>query len=202
MRETLEPLGVIDFCGGQETNKSKLWQHAPAYEAKRNFSENGLDWDLYFKYVVVRNPWDRYLSFLNYYKTEAYNYKENREKLSEPAIIQGEMASSIFDSHKTLSDVMLYFAKMQGGIWESQEYYINDKSGNQIVDYIGDFDNINEEFYFFCKKSGIKDTLKLKHSNKSVKKIDPNNVFTQEIIDLIAKKENYVINLMNYQPPK
>ena len=51
-----------------------------------------------------------------------------------------------------------------------------------------------------CDKVGI-DTPKLQHGNKSSNHLSLDDIYTQELIDLVAEKENSVITLKSYDYP-
>lgn len=198
MRETLELLKLFDFHGGPKVGEIRLWQHSTALEAKIEFARLGWDWDSYFKYVVVRNPYDRYLSFLNYLNYFSENL-DSGKFTTEPQLNQARQARSLFDNSKDVEEVMCKLITRNQDHWRSQDCFFRDDSGNVIVDYIGDFDNINEAFSFFCNKTSIGENINLKHSNKSNKTFKKEQVFSKRNLELLSKKEEFVINLMGYK---
>ena len=198
MRETLQPLGIIDIVGPQSASVG-FWQHSTALEVKKYFTKQGWDWDDYFKYVVVRNPWDRYLSFINYYKFCADNYIKNKVGLTPQQINQGEVSVALFRNNRPPKQIMLDLIQRTGGIWMNQDQYFKDEKGQIIVDYIANFDNINDEFKLFCKKNNFNTTIKLNHGNKSGGFFKKEEVFCDASINLIKQKESFVIDLMNYK---
>ena len=198
MRETLKPLGLIDIHGGPQSASVGFWQHSTALEAKTYFVKQGWDWNSYFKYVVVRNPWDRYLSFINYFKFCADNYTKSKEGLTPEEINQGKASVSFFCGDKNPKEIMLNLIQRTGGIWMSQDQYFKDEKGELIVDYIANFDNINDEFKLFCKKNHIDKSITLKHGNKSRSFFKKEDVFCDQSIDLIKKRESFIIDLMKY----
>ena len=67
MRMSLEPLGVIDIAGGPyATQDNPFEQHGSALSAKKQFIEKNWNWKEYYKWIIVRNPWNRYFSFFKF----------------------------------------------------------------------------------------------------------------------------------------
>jgi chondroitin 4-sulfotransferase 11 len=131
-----------------------LHQHSMYNSHKSEYSE-------YFKFCFVRNPWDRLVSWWNMMKNkgihndfskyllEAKNFSEFLEKTE---IINETLDGSIKD---------LVYPK---SISFNQLDYISDSEGKVLVDFIGRFENINEDFLKISEKIGF--DLKLSHLNK------------------------------------
>lgn len=83
----------------------------------------------------------------------------------------------------------------------AQSFYYTDNnldSGYLMVNQIGKFEDINAEFELFCEKTSC-GKIKLLHGNKSTDTGETyKDVFSQEIVDLIAEKEKLTIKLKNY----
>ncbi len=115
----------------------------------------------YFKFCFVRNPWDRLVSWWNMmekkgihndfskYLLEAKSFSEFLEKTE---IINETLDESVTD---------LGYPK---SISFNQLDYISDSRGKILVDFIGRFENINEDFLKVSKKIGF--DLNLSHLNK------------------------------------
>jgi len=192
LRESLRPLNVLDIIGGED---DRFKQHGTALECKYDLqSFLGYDFDEYFSFCIVRNPWERYLSFFKYYKEKGEEYLQTTDysKWTKPQILQGEFASNLFtnkDEQKILK-IIINTNKNQ------TEYYTNENQ-DIMVSHIAKFENIQKEFDYFCKTIGL-DQIKLLHSNKSVTQISCGDIYNQELIDLVAEKEKKVIDLMSY----
>ena len=163
LRESLQPLGVIDVVGQPEWKN--FYQHGSINDCERGFEERGWDFENYFKFSMVRNPWRRYVSFFLWIKNN-----ENRKAFSMEDIIK---------------------------TYPSQDFYLL-KNKNLVIDMVGQLEIIETSFSSFCRKVGIKTPPKLQHSNKSEYKTHYTEYYTQELIDMVAEKEKWMIDKFNY----
>lgn len=192
LRETLRPLNVLDIIGGED---DRFKQHGTTLECKYDLqSFLGYDFDEYFSFCIVRNPWERYLSFFKYYKEKAEEYLQTTDysKWTKPQILQGELASNLFtnkDEQKILK-IIINTNKNQA------EYYTNENQ-EIIVSHIAKFENIQKEFDYFCGTVGL-DKVQLLHKNNSTSQISCSDIYDQELIDLVAEKEKYIIDKYGY----
>jgi hypothetical protein len=177
LRETLLESGFVDFVGSHLGDRKKIWQHSEAKYIKKVFDESNLDWDSYYKYTVVRNPWDKYVSGINY-SFESFNRR------------------GLFKTKSKMKQEFCDFLKRTRN-FTTQKDYITDEHGEIIVDQVSNFDNLQQEFDGFCSNVNIKKT-KLKHSNLSEKMVTKECLFNQESIDIIYEREKFVIDMMGY----
>lgn len=104
--------------------------------------------DSYFKFSFVRNPWDRLVSEFNYRGFDKkYSFKE--------FVLRGLPNKDLY------SDVYRHIIP--------QHQFLYDDAGNQLVDFVGRFENLQSDFDFVCSKLGIADT-RLPHVNSSGQK--------------------------------
>lgn len=193
LRESLLPLGVVDVCGAPNLD-SEFYQHDGAIRAKKQFAKKKWNWNGYFKFTIVRNPWQRYFSFFKYFKSygEKYMHRDESINWGEPEINQGKLCVELFkdkDDQTVLKNIILNN--------DSQDSYFCDESGKIIVDHIASFENLENEFVLLCNKVHIK-TPKLQHGNKSSNSLNMHDIYNQQLIDLVAEKENHVIELKGY----
>jgi hypothetical protein len=193
LRETLSSLNVLDIVGKPEDKV--FYHHGNALKCKKGLESIGLNFSDYFSFCVVRNPWERYLSFFKYYKEKGEEYLRTTDysKWAKPRILQGKFASNLFankDEQKILQTIIHTYTNQT-------KYYTNENQ-EIIVSHIARFENLQKEFNYFCKTIGL-DQIKLLHSNKSVTQISCSDIYNQELIDLVAEKEQCVIKLKNYQ---
>ena len=193
-RETLESLRVLDIIGQPGAAIDAFYQHTKATKLLTEFNCRGWDWDSYYKYVTIRNPWARYGSYLQWAKN-TYKYCSNQpyENLTSTQqniykIFNKLFTRLNFDDQKILSILI--------SSEDSQEkYFTNNRE--IIVDHIARFEHIKQEFGVLCKKVGL-NNLELKHSNNGGD-YNYKDFYNQELIDTVAKKEEYIINNYGYQ---
>lgn len=192
----------VDIMGTPDSHNG-FYQHISATDLQKKFETNKWDWNDYFKFTLVRNPWKRYLSYLFYFKFKVEEYQTaifrnaNVANTWKPAKIQqAKEWSAIFKKLKfnysnILKLIILYFP--------SQSTYIFDKNGKIILDYIGNFETLQQEYINFCDKFKL-EPLPLEHRNKGNYTLeDYKTLYSKELIDLVARKESFVINLKHYK---
>lgn len=195
MRVTLEPAGVIDIVGGPYmTRDVPFEQHGSALSAKKQFIKNNWDWEKYYKWVIVRNPWERYFSFFKYYKSyrEKFLRRDKSINWQDVQVNQGKLCVELFkskDDQTVLKNIILNN--------NSQDSYYCDEHNEIIVDHIASFEQLSSEFVSLCNQVGIK-TPSLKHGNKSSNSLNRDEIYNQQLIDLVAQKESSVIEYCNY----
>lgn len=111
----------------------------------------------YFKFTFVRNPYDRVLScYLNRVKK---------------SLIPGFHKFRIFRNDMSFNEFVKAICKISDKESDrhfvSQSYVLTDKKGSLIPDFIGKFENLEEDFRKICNKIGINNPEKLLHKNKS-----------------------------------
>lgn len=153
----------------------------PIEERLRNCKESNhikllqIHWDNYFKFIFLRNPWDRKLS----------DYFFGRK--------MGIVAPS--------TDFTTYIKNNHSNpdLWNSPGIeWVEDENGNVEDDiFIGKFENLQEDFNTICNKIGFPIT-KLPHRNKTNHK--PYwEYYTDETAELIRQKYQKDIKIFNYE---
>ena len=193
LRESLLPLGILDVCGEPNLD-SEFYQHDGATRAKKQFAKNDWNWNDYFKFTTVRNPWARYFSFFKYFKSYGEKYLSRDESIDweQPELNQGKLCVKLLkgkDDQTVLKNIILNN--------HAQDTYYCDRNGEIILDYIASFENLNNEFVFLCNQVGLK-TPALQHGNKSSNTQIMHDIYNQELIDFVAQKEKSVINFIGY----
>lgn len=156
----------------------KYTQHFRYESIKKNY--NGCEnLDSYFKFTFVRNTWDRLLSAYSY-----LNPNPNKEKFCN--YIQNKCSDFIKGKIQECDH------------YDSQINYIfqNDK---EFLNFIGRFENINEDFKTLCEKLGVghKNLQKTNTSNKR----GYSYYYDKKTIDLVYKAYKKEINYFNFIPP-
>lgn len=128
-----------------------LSHHVPAYKIRDYLGER---YDDFFKFAFVRNPFDWQVS----------NYFFVKQSKMHPR--HKEVKNLTFNEY-------LEWTLVNGRI-NLQSMFISDENNinNIIVDYVGKFENINDDFNHIMRCIGIADEVDLKHTNRSLRKSD------------------------------
>jgi hypothetical protein len=94
--------------------------------------------DSYFKFAFVRNPWELEVSLFHWYKL-ALSYKHSFECLLNDRVKNNHMGFN---------------------------RWIGDREHYHLMDFIGRFENLQEDFDIVCDKIGVT-RKKLTHTNKT-----------------------------------
>ena len=132
----------ISKCAGQSVEKA-FGQYIGQHHLKPQIVKKiGNDkWEDYYKFTFVRNPWDRLVS-LYHFRLRKMRHLIKGRKFKE-------WLECIFDE---------YHPKVHQHYWITED----DKL---IVDFVGKFETLNEDFSKVCEKIGA--DVSLGHFNKS-----------------------------------
>ncbi|MBT8445756.1 MAG: sulfotransferase family 2 domain-containing protein [Gammaproteobacteria bacterium] len=117
--------------------------HATALQAREHLGHEV--YDSYFTFAFVRNPWDWQVSLYHFMK-------------QSPLHPQYWLSRQFSD----FDDYIEWRCKSDRKL---QKSFLTDAHGKLIVDYIGRFETLNEDFAKICDKVGIES--KLPHKNRS-----------------------------------
>ena len=107
-------------------------------ERRREIGRN--QFEAYFKFGFVRNPWDRVVSL--YERTEALQL---REKTTFDEFVDWIQYSSATCVHSSPHRYQL-------------DWFV-DPNGNVLADFIGKFERLDEDWAFVAKKLGVSEKL-------------------------------------------
>ena len=119
--------------------------HANAKDVKRAIPDEL--YNDYFKFGFVRNPWDWQVSLY-------FFIKQNKDHF------QHEIVKN-FNSFDEYIEAGLYKRNRR------QKNFFTDKKGDLIVDFIGKFENIDEDMQKVLNAVNLQDQVVLPHTNKS-----------------------------------
>ncbi|MEP7016193.1 MAG: sulfotransferase family 2 domain-containing protein [Verrucomicrobiota bacterium] len=102
--------------------------------------------ETYFKFGFVRNPWDRVVSL--YERNEAVQLKD---KMSFEQFVDWIQYSSATCVHSSPHRYQL-------------DWFV-DSNGNILADFIGKFERLEEDWAFVAKKLGVSETLPHRRAN-------------------------------------
>ena len=175
---TLEPC-YKTFTGWSP--KYKLWlQHATMKDVINLHESNISD---HFKFGFVRNPWDRAVSsffFLQQYLNRSLNFVDFLLEIGPFKQILGECKDSTWRGDHILPQYNFFF----------------DEDGNQLVDFIGNYELLETHFLHICARIGIS-SKKLGRYNH-VSRSHYSNYYTPYTKDIVKEKYHKDIEYFGY----
>jgi hypothetical protein len=154
---------------------SPTLQHLTANDLRKILPDE--TFNSYFKFAIVRNPWDRmvsqYLFHRKFYHLIAK--KEADEDLS-------------FDE---------FLRNLNSFVMQEQFEFVTDDNGESLVDFIGRFENLENDFKIICKRIGISERL-LPHTN-TTKHTHYSRYYTEETKELVQQLFPTDIEIFGYQ---
>lgn len=151
--------------------------HVPMPRLKKSISDE--EFNSYFKWGFVRNPWDRWVSA--YYYSLSWFKKNKPEELTEQKFKN-------FNSWTHYNDETV---GKYGGKYGLQWKYV------RYCDFIGKFENLQEDFNIVCDKIGIT-KQQLPHKNKSKHK-HYTKYYDDETKQIVAERYAKDIETFGYE---
>jgi hypothetical protein len=156
----------------------------------------------YFKFTIVRNPWDLVCSLYNYMWKSDYSWPmswRKKKKVNAPYHLKLTLSEWVKDpSFKHTSPRSLSIFSKPGRFAEKNQIdWLTNKKGKMIMDYVGRFENLQSDFNVICKKIGIPST-KLSHTNKSNSK-SYHKFYDDEAIDIVRRHYARDIEYFGYE---
>ena len=136
----------------------------------------------YYKFAFVRNPWDLQVSMYHFILKESKHIHHQRIK---------EMNSFA----KYLEWVVVTKKPFPKGATKFQKETLCNEAGDVLVDFVGRYENLQEDFAYICLQLKINATMP--HLNKSEHK-SYQSYYTQESQDLVAEHFKEDIILFGY----
>ena len=148
---------------------------------------------------MVRDPWKRYVSFLLYKLSKIKKYEEasdeEKQRMNTLSIREASALIVSFDSFgRNVNSFFKFIIERK----QSQDYFLLDKNGLLGIDVLGSMEKIEDSFNTFCDAVNISPAPELKHSNKSVYSKPYSSYYNEELIDMVAQKEKWVIDEFGY----
>jgi len=144
--------------------------HMRAAELKRLVA----DYEQLYRFGFVRNPWDRHVSLYEYGRqTPARLVYEQRKRQT-------------FDE---------YLAELRESPTGRQASWFYDDTGTLLVDFVGRFETLKEDFRRACDAIGVE--AELPHLNPSRRR-DYRTYYSDEARELVARIDRRDIELFGY----
>lgn len=137
-----------------------------------------------FKFAFVRNPWDLQVSSFHHIKRE------------RPQVMNGHDDFESFMRWK-FSPERPYQYHIDTSL-QLQTDYLVDLRGELLVDFIGHYESLHDDFAHVCEKLKVK-APELPHKRKAGDRNNYLSYYTDDIAELVEKHFEKDIQLLNYQ---
>ncbi len=159
----------------------KFPRHAKAIAAKEMLPEPVYR-DL-FKCAIVRNPWDLQVSSYHHIRRE------------KPEVLRG--VTNFGDFLRLKFDPERPYDYMLDTSAELQHEYIVDLQGRVIVDFIGRYESLEEDFDTICQRIGIS-TPHLPHLRKAREREDYRTYYDDSLAEMVAEHYRRDLDVLGY----
>jgi len=182
----------IPKCAGISVCHSLFGCNAGSHKTIKEYSVafSAEEFNEFFKFTIVRNPWDRLLSAYRFLKQGGRNGFD--KQWSEAHLAQ-------YEDFRTF--VMEGLDKSEILAWQHfrpQADFITDGSGRIPLDFIGRFESINEDFLTIT--SNLNKEVSLQVINKTRgEKIAYHKAYDKEMIEKVSLIYQKDIALLKYQ---
>lgn len=159
----------------------KFPRHAHAVAAKEMLPEDYFA--SLFKFAFVRNPWDLQVSSFHHIKRERPQAMNGIDDFNEFMLWK-------FDQDRPYQyhiDTSLSF----------QSDYLTDLHGKKIIDFIGRYENLVDDFNRVCQRVGV--SLVLPHRRKADRVGDYRSYYNDRSVELVAEYFAKDIEMLEYQ---
>ena len=155
-------------------------QHLKGYQIKQEISQQ--DFDSFFKFTFVRNPWDRVISNYHHFKV--------CEERGDHQISKNIKNFEEFVKKRLFNDGVVHLNKASD--------FIMDQNKNVLVNFIGRFENLENDFKVICDKIGLKNIC-LREHNRSNRDKDYTKYYSDETKEIVGNVYKEDIERFEYK---
>jgi len=167
--------------------KPLLSKHDFALKGKKALGEE--QWKKYYKFTFVRNPWDRLVSWYsmavnNGPRNKLWEYILKNSRNFEEFIKSCTQTVHDYDGEKNC--------------FTNQLDYLTDEKGNMIVDFVGRYENLKEDFKKICNVINLP-LVELPHERHKSKHTHYSAYYTHEMREIVAQRYAKDIEFFGYR---
>lgn len=200
IRQILNPFADIT---SRHLHDDPYYHHTRAKSLRDHFKKNGWDWDEYFKFTMVRNPWAHLVSKWKYINQTVYFHENKIEHVNEPFAKRSKQLLTKLDFD--FNNFVVYWrdanpqsVKHIDMMWYCDQIeWILDNEDNNLLDYIGKVENFHESVDHITDKIGIPQQ-QIPHKNKTNHK-HYTEYYNDTTRRIVAEKSAKDIEYFNYK---
>lgn len=168
----------VPKAAGISINKALFGNYVGSHKTIREYKKiyPKRTFDRYFKFTIVRNPWDRLHSAYTFLKKGGMNkfdYDFMKKELNH--INSFEQFVMEWLNENTINSYVHF---------KPQLYFLLDEKGNCPLDFIARFENLNNDFITISKR--INNKAQLKHLNNTSRQTHYKDIYTEEMIQKVG----------------
>lgn len=166
---------MFDYLGEQRL-LGLYERHIRPWDLKKKLDNH--KFDTYFKFAFVRNPWDWHVS--------AYHYNFYDSNAIWHSIVK----------EKSFEEYLEWVVQNIEQVGANQYGFLADPDGNLLVDFVGKFENLDEDFERICGHLNIKENLPRKNTSK--RELDYRKYYTAVSKELVSEYFKKDIDFFQY----
>jgi hypothetical protein len=193
-----DAFGIIGYRG-TDARGSRWWNHMPASQVKAQLEPDV--WDSYFKFCVIRNPFDKLVS--------AFHMNEHRQgglgvvgrtKIAIKRLLGRASAQEMVSGSGHVERFRSWIH--HGGWVADRDKYLID--GAEVMDYYVRYEHLEEDLCEVCKQVGIPhEPDRLPRLKANIRRVGPalSDYYDARTMELAAERYRFEIERFGYAPP-
>lgn len=174
--------------GKNNSNKDYFWDHMPAYELKEKIGQD--IWESYYKFCVVRNPFERVLSLLYFI------YFRKMDYLCQGGYI-GENVKEEWIFELVKNNFRNKLDKTYDNFFDSDIYLVDGKCCvDRLIRYEHLQEGIDEVFQILNIPERFSDLPKI--NSKYKRNVKPRDILSEDLVDFIKENSKYELDVLGY----
>ncbi len=141
----------------------------------------------YFKFTIVRNPWDRLVSAYFFLKKGGFNKRD--KNWFDDELGQYDNFEQFVTEWVNRENVLRYHH------FRPQTDYMFDRYRKIFIDFVGFFENLEDDFEYIANQIGVSDRLPQKNAGEHKSYQD---YYNEKTIEIVSKAYEDDINILGY----
>ncbi len=172
-----------------------------------NLLDENPEYQKYFKFGFVRNPYKRILScYKDKILTTEFVENDKGEQIPKNDWLKYKMGTyPTFNFNMSFDDFIEFLATEHGSDligerhWLSQYVQMTDYKNRLLLDYVGKLENLEEDWKTVCERVGIEHKPLTQHNStdEKIKKVDSIK-YSKKSIEIIKERYKMDFQLFNY----
>jgi len=192
--------GIIGFR--RKGRRGAKWRnHMPAEEIKRRIGDD--IWNRYFKFCVIRDPFDKLISEFHFLSTRRDNYTFRQRLVAIARKMLGRANPIDLVTGENNVDRFRSWIRKGGGVIDRDKYLID---GEMCMDFFIRFEDLEAGIRQVCQRLGVpfepEGIPSINSGTRPRDGVAVNEYYDPETIDLVSKLYQFELETFGYRPPQ